>query len=215
MGGTRTDRVSQSSTFLYYHSLSLSLIPPSLILQRSIEALKLKNSVEKATLNDMHMNTIRVSYTHAHVDQSQTSLATKPKPLISTGFSPKQSMLSPKRNMVRLSKSVTNTPFRRAESDPLKAQLSFNAPVSAPTSPYSLLPLTESPQLKRKDYNDLVKPGRKTSVSRSVGINTDFTGDFPLPDGVCLADLNIEGALTDELKIIQVGPQQKPIKMHV
>lgn len=30
------------------------------LLQRSIEALKLKNSVEKATLNDMHMNTIKV-----------------------------------------------------------------------------------------------------------------------------------------------------------
>ncbi len=33
---------------------------PSLCSQRSIEALKLKNSVEKATLNDMHMNTIKV-----------------------------------------------------------------------------------------------------------------------------------------------------------
>ena len=32
-------------------------------LQRSIEALKLKSSVEKATLNDLHMNTIRVSHT--------------------------------------------------------------------------------------------------------------------------------------------------------
>ena len=31
--------------------------------QRSIEALKLKSSVEKATLNDLHMNTIRVSHT--------------------------------------------------------------------------------------------------------------------------------------------------------
>ena len=29
-------------------------------IQRSIEALKLKNSVEKATLNDIHMNTIKV-----------------------------------------------------------------------------------------------------------------------------------------------------------
>ncbi len=33
-----------------------------MLLQRSIDALKLKNSVEKATLNDIHMHTIKVSH---------------------------------------------------------------------------------------------------------------------------------------------------------
>ena len=36
----------------------------------------------------------------------------------------------------------------------------------------------------------------------SVGINTDITGDFPPEEG--FPELNIEGALTDELKLLQV-----------
>lgn len=47
------------NVFFYY--LLISHISPSFLNQRSIEALKLKSNVEKATLNDIHMNTIKVS----------------------------------------------------------------------------------------------------------------------------------------------------------
>ena len=36
----------------------------------------------------------------------------------------------------------------------------------------------------------------------SVGTNTDISGDLPVEGG--LTELNIEGALTDELKLLQV-----------
>ena len=36
----------------------------------------------------------------------------------------------------------------------------------------------------------------------SVGTNTDISGDLPAVGG--LTELNIEGALTDELKLLQV-----------
>ena len=36
----------------------------------------------------------------------------------------------------------------------------------------------------------------------SVGTNTEITGDLPMEEG--LNELNIEGALTDELKLLQV-----------
>ena len=44
----------------------------------------------------------------------------------------------------------------------------------------------------------------KASVYVSVGVNTDVSGDT-FGDENGMAELNIEGALTDELKIIQVS----------
>lgn len=115
-------------------------------------------------------------------------------------------MLSPRRDMVRLSKSVTNTPFRRADSDPVKQHLSFNGPLSAPSSPYRHIhTIQESPESRRRELSDLVKTKRKASVYVSVGVNTEVSGDLAFGDENGMAELNIEGALTDELKIIQVS----------
>lgn len=48
--------------------------------------------------------------------------------------------------------------------------------------------------------SELTKMTRQTHIS--VGVNTDISGDLPIVDGV--NELNIEGALTDELKLLQV-----------
>ena len=119
-----------------------------------------------------------------------------------------QSMLSPRRDIVRVSKSVTNTPFRRADSDPLKQQLNFNIPLSAPSSPYHhISSIPESPENRRRELSDLVKTKmeRKSSMLVSVGVNTELSGDMSVGDRV--TELNIEDALTDELKILQVCRQ--------
>ena len=46
---------------------------------------------------------------------------------------------------------------------------------------------------------------RKASIQVSVGVNTELSGDLSEGDGV--TELNIEDALTDELKILQVSKQ--------
>ena len=50
-----------------------------------------------------------------------------------------------------------------------------------------------------------MKTKRKASVYVSVGVNTEVSGDLAFGDENGMAELNIEGALTDELKIIQVS----------
>ena len=55
-------------------------------------------------------------------------------------------MLTPKRVTAHVSKSATNTPFRRADSDPVKHPLTFSPEaktVSSPLIPPSSIP--ESP----------------------------------------------------------------------
>lgn len=121
-----------------------------------------------------------------------------------------QSMLSPKRDIVRVSKSVTNTPFRRAVSDPLRQHLNFNIPLSAPSTPHHhISAIPESPENRRRELSDLVKTKmeRKASVQVSVGVNTELSGDMSEGDG--MTELNIEDALTDELKILQVSKQSQ------
>ena len=53
----------------------------------------------------------------------------------------------------------------------------------------------------KKSVSDLVNTSRHAQCV-SVGTNTDISGDLPEVDG--LTELNIEGALTDELKLLQV-----------
>ena len=106
-------------------------------------------------------------------------------------------MLSPKRGeAVCPTRSATNTPFQRADSDPLRARLSFNGPL---TSPHLSTTISDSPEIRKRDLGLPRSP-----VCRSMGVNTDISGDLPVSNGI--DDLNIEGALTDELKILQVRP---------
>lgn len=122
-------------------------------------------------------------------------------------------MLSPKTDLVRVSKSVTNTPFRRAASDPLRQQLGFHVPSSAPPTPHTPHTLTltlpptisESPEAQRKRVdNGSSSPGtppkRGMPFSRSVGVNTDISGEILDSH----TEFNIEAALTDEIKLMQV-----------
>ena len=50
----------------------------------------------------------------------------------------------------------------------------------------------------------LVSSAHQSSSCVSVGTNTEITGDLSVEGG--LNELNIEGALTDELKLLQVVP---------
>ena len=121
-------------------------------------------------------------------------------------------MLSPRTDLVRVSKSVTNTPFRRAGSDPLRQQLGFHVP-GTPHTPHTLtltLPpaIFESPESpesprKRVDNGDSSPgtPKRSLPFARSVGVNTDISGEILDSH----TEFNIEAALTDEIKLMQVG----------
>ena len=116
-------------------------------------------------------------------------------------------MLTPKRSVVATSRSVTNTPFRRADSDPLKHPLTFTQAKSAPSSPHPPHPPTIPESTDRTERVSVPVPrkalGGQLRAMSSVGINTDISGDLPGPNEV-FSELNIEGALTDELKLLQV-----------
>ena len=56
--------------------------------------------------------------------------------------------------------------------------------------------------MARKGVSGLVSSTHRLLSSVSVGTNTDISGDLPAVGG--LNELNIEGALTDELKLLQV-----------
>ena len=53
----------------------------------------------------------------------------------------------------------------------------------------------------------LVSSAHQSSSCVSVGTNTEITGDLPVEGE--LNELNIEGALTDELKLLQVVPSSR------
>ena len=60
-----------------------------------------------------------------------------------------------------------------------------------------------SVEMERKvGVSGLVSSTHRSSFCVSVGTNTDISGDLPVDGG--LNELNIEGALTDELKLLQV-----------
>ena len=59
-------------------------------------------------------------------------------------------------------------------------------------------------EMRRKGVSGLVNSTQHAPPSCvSVGTNTDISGDLP-PVGEGITELNIEGALTDELKLLQV-----------
>ena len=53
-----------------------------------------------------------------------------------------------------------------------------------------------------------------SSLCVSVGTNTDISGDLPSMNGG-LNELNIEGALTDELKLLQVNTHTKTFVEYI
>ena len=133
-----------------------------------------------------------------------------------------QSMMSPRREGAN--KSQSNTPYRRADSEPLKHRLTFTPsssslsttsqcappPTTAP-APQPPPPILESPPTPPQQQE---LPG--WLGKRSLGVNTDVTGDIPPTDNEG-GELNIEGALTDELKILQVNGtrSQDSANVHV
>ena len=127
-------------------------------------------------------------------------------PLLSVPLSP-QTMLTPKRSVVATSRSVTNTPFRRADSDPVKHPLTFTQIKSAPSSPHPPHPPTIPESTDQTERVSIPVPrkvlGGQSRTMSSVGVNTNISGDFPGPNEA-FSELNIEGALTDELKLLQV-----------
>ena len=59
-------------------------------------------------------------------------------------------------------------------------------------------------EMHRKGVSGLVNSAQHAPpCCVSVGTNTDISGDLP-PVGGGITELNIEGALTDELKLLQV-----------
>ena len=129
-----------------------------------------------------------------------------------------QSMMSPRREGAN--KSQSNTPYRRADSEPLKHRLTFTPSSSSlsttsqcapPPAPQPPPPILESPPTPPQQQE---LPG--WLGKRSLGVNTDVTGDIPPTDSEG-GELNIEGALTDELKILQVSstPSQGSANVHV
>ncbi|KAL5466847.1 hypothetical protein EMCRGX_G030998 [Ephydatia muelleri] len=137
-------------------------------LERTIEGMKLKNNTEKATLNEMHVNTIK-------------------------------SMLTPRWEGLHGNRSTSSTPLRQrldSESmkDILQAHPTFNTPPKmGPLSP-----------METAIARDNGAEGKRCTVS--VGVNTEVPMCHtppPPPSLEDLVELNIEGALTDELKILQ------------
>ena len=116
-------------------------------------------------------------------------------------------MLTPRRDLIQPSRSVSNTPFafRRADSDPVKQlALSFNGAVTTPTKQAAI------PEAATEDekVSSLEMTSRVAGLERTTRVNSDdgeMVSDLYItPKKVIEAEeLNIEGALTDELKILQ------------
>ena len=58
-------------------------------------------------------------------------------------------------------------------------------------------------EVESAGVSGLVSSAHQSSSRVSVGTNTDISGDLPPVGGGGLNELNIEGALTDELKLLQ------------
>lgn len=128
-------------------------------------------------------------------------------------------MLTPRRDLIQARKSISNTPFgmRRADSDPLNNQqfsLSFSGAISTPTRPTTIV---ETPNRleKTRDLSSLATNPRLLALHEANRVHSLDNGDV-LSDGFSTPrmtkdvvandegeELNIEGALTDELKILQ------------
>ena len=132
-------------------------------------------------------------------------------------------MLSPRRDRdaMYFSKSVGNTPIRRADSDPIKQQLSFAGLLSAPSSPYQYPTITESPELPRKRSISTLTHSISAPPAKSIstGVNTtalcDNVHDDDDEEESGCDELNIEGALTDGLKIMQDKNRQLQQRIEV
>jgi kinesin family protein 15 len=147
-------------------------------LERTIDALKLKNVIERDTLNDMHMKTIR-------------------------------EMLTPSKGQLKSSLSTVNTPASGAVARRLLGKTGRSS--SLPASPSSS---STHDKLKLDQLSDLtITTSTKTTVSTipangvppsqvDVGVNTDHDIDVKC-GGSEQFEVSIQGALTDELKVLQ------------
>lgn len=121
-----------------------------------------------------------------------------------------QSMLTPRRDLIQPSKSISSTPYskiQRADSDPIRRlSLSFNGTVTTPTKPPTIF---ENPG--NVEVSSLVTTA-KMGLQRTPRVKSEEENEH-VNDMISLAtptevadegnEMNIEGALTDELKILQ------------
>ena len=130
-----------------------------------------------------------------------------------------QSMLTPRRDLIQARRSVSSTSFgmHRADSDPLNNQqfsLSFNGAISTPTRPITIVD-TPNRLEKKHDISSLTTNPRLLALHEANRVQSLDNGSVPsggfstprMTKEVVVNDegeeLNIEGALTDELKIVQ------------
>ncbi|XP_065913181.1 kinesin-like protein KIF15-B isoform X2 [Dysidea avara] len=145
-------------------------------LERTIAALKLKNSVERETLNDMHMKAIKSMMTPKRDAKSPSTLA----PLGSTPHRT-QSM---DRGSFR---SRSFTAHSRDRTSPTSPRISEERP-----------PLIHAARVLSRSQSSL--------NTQDVGVNTDLSGDVMSTDDN--GEYNIEGALADELQLVQASQQK-------
>ncbi len=119
-------------------------------------------------------------------------------------------MLTPRRDLIQPSKSISSTPYskiQRADSDPIRRlSLSFNGAVTTPTKPPTIF---ENPG--NVEVSSLVTTA-KMGLQRTPRVKSEEENEH-VNDMISLAtptevadegnEMNIEGALTDELKILQ------------
>ncbi len=115
-------------------------------------------------------------------------------------------MLTPRRDLIQPSKSISTTPYskiQRADSDPIRQlSLSFNGALTPLTKPSTIFETTGA-----SEVSSLI--GSTRARTRKVQSKEEgFTDDVSrITTPVKVTDegeeLNIEGALTDELKILQ------------
>ncbi len=133
-----------------------------------------------------------------------------------------QSMLTPRRDLIQPSKSISSTPYskiQRADSDPIRRlSLSFNGAVTTPTKPPTIFEnpgINEVSSLVTAAKMGLQRTPRVKSEEEDERVNDVIS--FATPTKVGDEELNIEGALTDELKILQDKNRHlyRQIEVHV
>ncbi len=115
-------------------------------------------------------------------------------------------MLTPRRDLIQPSKSLSSTPYskmQRADSDPIR-QLSFNGVVTPLSKVSTIFENTRANEEVPSFTQSKGLLHKTPNVESEEDLNVDVI-KINKPLGVAdeSDELNIEGALTDELKILQ------------